>query len=194
MQTKVSVGKEDDGKSIRLGVGDLLELSLPETDAAASWHVEVDANVLAVVSSPTNTQTVWLLDEADQTRLWTFRAARTGYALLKLSYDSIENGAAVDHFALEVTVGDAPKPKPIRQPLPASQLIIVLFQSFLIAAAGALLSFRMATLTAQVLDLNDAVQVAQSDLLLALLGTVGLATVAGFLLVRIIALFTSRGR
>ena len=200
MQTKVFVGKEDDGKSIQLGVGDLLEVSLPETSGRAAWHVEVDADVLAPVSSLTNTQTVWVLDEEEHMDLRSFRAARVGRALLKMTYDAVDTGSALDSFTLEVVVGDPPKPKPIRQAMPAPQLMIVLFEIFLMAIAAGVLAFRLATLTADVLSEQPrfpeevVFAVGQGDLLLALLGTVVMGAIAGYALVRMVAFFASRLR
>lgn len=207
MQTKVSVGKEDNGKSIRLGIGDLLEVSLPETDARAAWRVEMDSDVLTAVSSPTNTQTVWVLDEADQMHLRTFRAARVGRARLNMTYSQVEGGAPVSSFTLEAVVGNPPKPKPIRETLPAPQLILIFFQLFIIAAAAALLSFRLATVAANVVQeqpqimqaaeyagLRIQLHIGQADLLLGLLGTVAMATIAGYALVRVVAFFASRLR
>ncbi|UCH36237.1 MAG: hypothetical protein JSV65_07760 [Armatimonadota bacterium] len=193
MQTKISVGKEDSGKSIQLGVGDLLEVGLPETDPRAAWHVEVDADVLAPVSSPTNTQAVWVLDEVEQMHIRTFRAARVGRAVLKMLYARMEGGAAVDAFTLEAVIGNPPKTKPIRQQMPASQLLVMFFQAFLIAAAGAYLSFRLSALVATLID-GRRPQVDTADLLLGLLGTVAMGTVAGYALVRIVAYFASRVR
>jgi len=207
VQTKVSVDKADNGKSIRLGVGDLLEVSLPETNARAAWRVEVDADVLAPVSSPTNTQTVWVLDEADQMHLRIFRAARVGRAQLNMLYSSVEGAATFDKFNLEVVIGSPPKPKSIRQQVPAPQLVIVMFQVFLIAVGAALLSFRLSTVAANVLnEQSQLVQLAeqaqirlqlnvgQADLLLGLLGTVAMATIAGYALVRIVGFFAGRLR
>ena len=207
MQTKVSVGKDDYGKSIRLGVGDLLEVSLPETDARAAWHVEVDTDVLTPMSSPTNTQTVWVLDDADQMHLRTFRAAHQGRAMLKMTYSQVEGGAAVNQFSLEVTVGNPPKPKPIRESIPAPQLMIMMVEIFIIAIAGALLSFRLTTVAANALQEKEQIaqiaeraqmqfqlNVGQADLLLGILGTVGLGALAGYALLRIITFFASRLR
>jgi len=194
VQTRVSVDREDNGKSIRLGVGDVLEVSLPETSAQAVWQVEVDTNVLAVVSSPTNTQTVWVLDEVDHMHMRTFRAAKVGHAVLKMSYNSVASGAALATFTLEVTIGDAPKPKAIRQPMPAPQLVIALFQSLLIALAGGFLGVRLTMLVVAAISAEDRLKIGSLDLLIALLGTVAMATIAGFLLLRIIALFAGRMR
>jgi len=207
VQTRVSVGKEDHGKSIKLGVGDLLEVSLPETDARAAWRVQVDTETLAPVSSPTNTQTVYVLDAADQMHLRTFRAARVGRATLNMTYSRVEDGTPVDSFAIEAVVGNPPKPKPIRQEVPASPMLLILFRVFLGAAAAALLSFRLATVAANVLQeqtqlaqiaeqakIRLQVNVGQADLLLGLLGTVVMAAAAGYSLVRIISIFASRLR
>ena len=194
MQTRVSVDREDNGKSIRLGVGDVLEVSLPETSAQAAWQVEVDTNVLAVVSSPTNTQTVWVLDEVDHMYMRTFRAAKVGHAVLKMSYNSVESGAALATFTLEVTIGDAPKLKAIRQPMPAPQLVMTLFQSLLIALAGGFLGVRLTMIVVAAISAEDRINIGSLDLLIALLGTVAMATIAGFLLLRIIALFAGRMR
>ncbi len=188
MQTKVSVGSEDNGKSIRLGVGDLLEVSLPETDAGATWRVEVNTDALAPVSSPTNTQAVWVLDEAEPMHLRIFRAARVGYALLKMSYDSVQDGTPRGSFTLEVSVGDAPKPRRMREAMPAPQLVILLLEFFLVTLVGALLSLRMALVVAA------RASTATADLLLALLGTVAMGTIAVFLLLRIASFFIGRVR
>jgi hypothetical protein len=207
VQTRVSVGKEDHGKSINLGVGDLLEVSLPETDARAAWRVEVDTEVLAPVSSPTNTQTVWVLDAADQMHLRTFRAARVGRATLNMTYSRVEGGAPVDTFTIEAVVGNPPKPKPIRQEVPISQLLMILLRVFMGAAAAAFLSFRLAIVAANVLQeqtqlaqiaeetkIRVQLHVGQADLLLGLLGTVVMGAAAGYVLVRIIGIFASRLR
>ena len=188
MQTRVSVDKEDSGKSIRLNVGDVLDVSLPETSAQAAWRVDVDADVLAPVTSPTNTQSVWVLDEVEQTYMRSFRAAQVGHAVLSMSYVTVADGNPLGKFALEVTVGDAPRPKPIRQALPTPQLVIILGEFMLVAIAGALLSFRLATVVA------GHTPGATADLLIALLGTVGMGTLAGYLLVRIVSLFAGRLR
>jgi hypothetical protein len=207
MQTKVSVGKEDYGKSIRLGVGDILEVSLPETDARAAWRVEVDTDVLVPISSPTNTQTVWVLDEADQMHLRSFRGARQGRATLSMTYSQVEGGASLNEFKLEVTIGNPPKPKPIRQAMPAPQLLIMMVELFIIAIGGALLSFRLTTVAANALQeksqlaqiaergqMQLQLNVGQADLLLGILGTVALGAVAGYALLRIVTFFASRLR
>jgi len=207
VQTKISVGKEDSGKSIQLGVGDLLEVNLPETDARAAWRVEVDAAVLAPVSSPTNTQTVWVLDEADQMHQRTFRALKVGRAQLSMTYSQVESGAPVSSFLLEVAVGNPPKPKPIRQALPAPHLLIILCEAFLGAVAAAVLAFDLSRVAANIINeqsqllqiadqahLRVHLEVGQGDLLLGLFGTVAMATVAGYLLLRIVTIFAGRMR
>jgi len=194
VQTKVSVGKEDNGKSIHLGVGDILEVNLSEMSARAAWQMEVDAEVLAPISSPINTQTVYVLDATDQMYQRSFRATRVGRAVLKMSYNSVDDGTPMDSFALEAIVGDAPKAKPMRQTLPASQLVIILVEWFLVAVAGALISFRQATLVATAMKEATTMHVGEADLLIALFGTVGMAIVAGFLLLRIVSFFVARLR
>lgn len=207
MHTKVYLAKEDNGRSVQLGVGDLVEVSLPETDPGASWQIEVDPDILSPVSSPTNTQAVWVLDETDQMHLRTFRAAHTGRTMLSMHYNRLQGGEAVMTFGVEIVVGDAPKPKPIRQPVAAPQLLIIMFQIFLIAIAATFLGFRLATLSANVLQeqaqiIQAAEQaqipihlgVGQADLLLGLLGTVAMGTIAGYVLVRIVAFFAGRLR
>jgi len=207
VHTKVYLAKEDNGKSVQLGVGDLLEVGLPETNPGASWQVEVDANILSPISSPTNTQTVWVLDETDQMHLRIFRAAHTGRTLLGMSYNRLQGGETLTTFGVEIVVGDAPKPKPIRQPVAAPQLLIIMFQIFLIAIGATFLGFRLATLSANVLQeqiqiMQAAEQaqipvhlgVGQADLLLGLLGTVAMGTIAGYALVRIVAFFAGRLR
>jgi hypothetical protein len=188
VQTRVSVSSEDNGKSIRLGVGDVLEVSLPETNAGAAWRVEVNTDVLAPVSSPTNTQAVWVLDEAEPMHLRIFRAVRVGYALLKMSYDAVADGTPRGSFALEVSVGDALKPRRLREAMPTPQLVILLFEFFLVTLAGALLSLRMALVVAA------RASSATADLLVALLGTVAMGTIAVFLLLRIASFFVGRAR
>jgi hypothetical protein len=207
VHTKVYLAKEDSGKSIQLGVGDLVEVSLPETDPGASWQVEVDSNILTPLSSPTNTQAVWVLDEADQMHLRTFRAAHTGRTMLNMKYNQLQGGATVGSFGVEVVVGDAPKPKPIRQPVAAPQLLIIMFQILLIAIGGPLLGFRLATVAANVLQeqgqimqaaeqaqIQVRLSIGQADLLLGLLGTVAMGTIAGYALVRVVAFFAGRLR
>jgi hypothetical protein len=207
VHTKVYLAKEDSGRSVQLGVGDLVEVSLSETNPGASWQVEVDADILSPISSPTNTQAVWVLDETDQMHLRTFRAAHTGRTMLTMSYNRLQGGETLSTFGVEIVVGDAPKPKPIRQPVAAPQLLIIMFQVFLMAAAAALLCFRFATVSANVLQekaqiaqaaeqaqMRIQLGVGQADLLLGLLGTVAMGTIAGYALVRIVAFFAGRLR
>jgi len=201
VQTKVSVGKEDQGKSISLAVGDLLEVSLGETDGRAAWQVAVDGEILAPVSSPTNTETVWVLDAPDQIHLRTFRAVRVGCATLTMTYTRIEGGAPLDTFTIEAVVGNPPKPKLARQQVPAPQLLVILVELFLGATAAALLSFRLATVAANILQeqadlaqISARINVGQADLLVGLLGTVAMGAAAAYALVRVISMLASRPR
>lgn len=194
MQTKVTVGKEDNGKIIRLGVGDMLEVSLPETTARAAWRVEVEADVLAPVSSPTNTQTVWVLDDADQRHLRTFRAARQGRTQLKMTYGQIEGGAVLDTFNVVVEIGNPPKPKLARQQVPVPQLLMILARAFIGAAAAAFISFRLVVVASAVLQGQTEAGRMQANVLLGILGVVAFGTVTGYVLMRIVGIFASRLR
>lgn len=193
MQTKVTVGKEDNGKVIRLGVGDMLEVSLPETNARAAWRVEVDADVLAPVSSPTNTQTVWVLDDADQRHLRTFRAARQGRTQLNMTYGQVEGGATLGTFAVEIEIGDPPRPKLARQSVPAPQLLMILARVFIGASFASFLSFRLAVVAKTLQETAESSRM-DANVLLGLLGTVSMAAVAGYVLMRMVAIFANRLR
>lgn len=186
MQTTVSVDKEDNGRSIHVGVGDVLEVHLPETAASARWQAQVDEDVLTPLASLTNTQTVWVLDEVEQQYQRSFRAAREGHAVLRMSYDSAEDGANLASFALEITVGNAPRPKPMRATLPAPQLVVILFEFLLVAVAAALLSLHLVLVVATRMPSNMA------ELTVGLLATVSMAVIAAVLALRIVGVFASR--
>jgi len=188
MQTRVLVDMQDNGKSVRMGVGDILEVTLPQSDASARWQAEVDTDVLAPLATLTSTQDVWILDDAGQRYQRSFGAAREGHTVLKMSHDSVEDGSTKASFALEVLIGNATYPKAMRQPVPAPELVVILCEFMLVAILASLLSFLLVT------HVVASQTPAMPQLILGLLGTVGMATIAGFLAVRIISILAGRVR
>jgi hypothetical protein len=186
--TTVSVTKQDSGQVVHLNVGDVLEVSLGEQEPTAAWKAEVDEEILGLISQSAG-ESVWLLGETEQRTVRQFRAKKEGHATLKMSYQRLgDTGiSTLDTFTRDVTVGSPPAEAPKRQRVPLPEMVFVLTEIFLLAAAFVYVAFTLAVYAGQ-----QQPEQSMPNVMVGLTGTVLAGAVAIFCLLRVLSMIVNR--
>jgi len=194
VSTTLALNREDNGKTVRLAVGDTIQVSLPEMDTLAAWKVEVDTSVLAYAEQ-TEQDSYWLLGGDLQTFVRIFQARSEGVTDLVMTCQKIgENRVDIlDVFRVQVIVGHPERRKAAR---PAEEQVAVqaaasspadtiflLFEILLLAMGAFMLSYRLATL---------AMNISISDVLFGLLGAIGSGVVTIYVALKIVSILNSK--
>lgn len=182
MITTVSVTKQDSGKQVQLRVGDILEVSLAEHEPTAAWKVEVDEDIMGLMSQSAG-ESVWLLGETEQRSVRQFRAKKEGQTTLQMMYQRLgETGiATLDTFTLDVTVGTPPPEILKRARVALPEMFFILIQVLLYSAAFFYVAFSFSVYAGQPHE-----EPSMKNVMLGLTGSV-LAGAAGvFCLLRVV--------
>jgi len=192
--TTIAVNRQDSGQSVRINVGDVLEVSLSEREPTAGWKAEFDESILGLVAE-TAGESVWLLGEGDQNTVRQFRAKKEGNTTLRMLYQRLGDAgvATLDTFTLEVTVGAAPPPPKERVRVPLPEMVFILIQVFIFAVAFFVVSFLFGVYAGRPHELPE-----PTSLLVGLIGAVFAGAVAAWSLIRLLSILiyhrTSGGR
>ena len=197
MSTTLALNREDSGKSIRLALGDTIQVTLPEMDPLAAWKAEVDTSVLAYAQQA-DQDSYWLLGEDLQTFVRVFEARAEGETDLVLTCQKIGETRVdvLDVWRVHVVVGNPARRKaaPVTpaakeaaaEPAPAAgDMVVILFEVLLLAMAAFMLAFRLAIL---------AFNTSTSDTLFGLLGIIGAGTVTIYVAHKIVFILLSRAK
>lgn len=196
VSTTLALAKEDSGKTIRLAVGDTVQITLPELDPLAAWKVDVDTSVLAYAEQA-DQDSYWLLGEDLATFVRIFQARAEGETPLVMTCQKIgENRVQVlDTFRIFVIVGNPPRRKPAPpaetvtevESKPArgtSEQVMVLFEVLALALFAFLLAYRLAVVA------MDTARI--SDLMFGLLGIIGSAVVTVYVAWKLVDILVRR--
>jgi len=180
----ISVERPDSGQTVRMSVGDILEVNLAEDEPTAAWKAEFDQEILGLVSETTG-ESVYLLSDLHQRTVRQFRAKKEGQTTLRMLYQRFGDAgvATRDTFTLDVVVGHAAPVRKERQPVPLPEMALILVEVFLFAAAFLAISFMFGIYAGQSHSVPS-----PTKMFIALTGAVLAGSVAGFTLLRLVGM------
>ena len=188
MITTVSVTKQDSGQKVHLNTGDILEVSLVEREPTAAWKVQVDEDVLGLLSQSAG-ESVWLLGESEQRSVRQFRAKKEGRTTLQLLYQRIGDTGitTIDTFTLDVTVGTPPVQARERERLPLPEIVFILMEVILYSAAFFFIAFSLSVYAGQPHE-----ETSMKNVMIGLTGSVMAGAVGLFCLLRLVHVLIDR--
>jgi predicted secreted protein len=186
--TTVSVTKQDSGQKVHLNTGDILEVSLVEREPTAAWKVQVDEDVIGLLSQSAG-ESVWLLGESEQRSVRQFRAKKEGRTTLQLLYQRIGDTGitTLDTFTLDVTVGTPPVEARERERLPLPEIVFILMEVSVYSAAFFFIAFSFSVYAGQPQEEPN-----MKNVMLGLTGSVMAGAVGLFCLLRLVHVLIDR--
>ena len=198
VSTTLALNREDDGKTIRLAVGDTVQVTLPELDPLAAWKVDVDSTVITYAEQ-SDQESYWLLGDDLSTFVRIFQARGEGVTELVLTCQKIGDNRVqvLDTWRVTTIVGNprrqqaaaptaAPTPQQAATPAKhegSGESIVLLFELLLMSMAAFLLSSRLATL---------AINISDVDTIFGLLGALGTGIVTIYVAVKLVSVLLSK--
>lgn len=198
VSTTLALNREDDGKTIRLAVGDTVQVTLPELDPLAAWKVDADSTVITYAEQ-SDQDSYWLLGDDLSTFVRIFQARGEGVTELVMTCQKIGDNRVdvLDTWRITVIVGNPRRQRQATPAAPAQQQaapakhegsgegIILLFELLLMSMAAFLLSSRLATL---------AINISDVDTIFGLLGALGTGIVTIYVAVKLVSVLLSKAK
>jgi len=104
----IIVNKQDNGKEIKTGVGNVIQIELEVLGSAGyKWHLDsLNAGYLELISEETKAVSDKEKMGAPVLGIWRFKTLKKGFTEIKMDYYRVWEGkdSATEHFGIKLTI------------------------------------------------------------------------------------------